>query len=64
MFRRTRNYKNENDHLIVMENLSKDKTLKSEQLIDLSFALGKAYEDKDFQKENDDLIFYREDIGN
>ena len=24
----------------------------------------KAYEDKDFQKENDDLIFYREDIGN
>jgi len=39
------NYKNENDHLIVMENLSKDKTLKSEQLIDLSFALGKAYED-------------------
>jgi len=28
-----------------MENLSKDKTLKSEQLIDLSFALGKAYED-------------------
>ena len=39
------NYKNENDHLIVMENLSKDKTLKNEQLIDLSFALGKAYED-------------------
>ena len=39
------NYKNENDHLIVMENLSKDKTLKSDQLIDLSFALGKAYED-------------------
>ena len=39
------NYKNENDHLIAMENLSKDKTLKSEQLIDLSFALGKAYED-------------------
>ena len=28
-----------------MENLSKDKTLKIEQLIDLSFALGKAYED-------------------
>ncbi|MAQ72730.1 MAG: hypothetical protein CMD49_00270, partial [Gammaproteobacteria bacterium] len=24
----------------------------------------KAYEDKDFQKENGDLIFYREDIGN
>ncbi len=39
------NYKNENDHLIVIENLSKDKTLKSEQLIDLHFALGKAYED-------------------
>ena len=39
------NYKNENDHLIVLENLNKDKNLRSEQLIDLSFALGKAYED-------------------
>ena len=38
-------YKNDNDHLIVMENLIKDKTLKSEQLVDLSFGLGKAYED-------------------
>ena len=39
------NYKNENGHLTNMENLIKDETLKSEQLIDLSFALGKAYED-------------------
>ena len=38
-------YENDNDHLIVMENLIKDKTLKSEQLVDLSFGLGKAYED-------------------
>ena len=38
-------YKNDNDHLIVMENLIKDKTLKNEQLVDLSFGLGKAYED-------------------
>ena len=38
-------YKTDNDHLIVMENLIKDKTLKSEQLVDLSFGLGKAYED-------------------
>ena len=38
-------YKNDNDHLIVMENLIKDKTLKTEQLVDLSFGLGKAYED-------------------
>tara|TARA_Y100000590_G_scaffold283126_1_gene318491 strand:- start:4805 stop:6358 length:1554 start_codon:yes stop_codon:yes gene_type:complete len=39
------NYKNENKHLTIMENLIKDKNLKKEQLIDLSFALGKAYED-------------------
>ena len=38
-------YENDNDHLIVMENLIKDKTLKTEQLVDLSFGLGKAYED-------------------
>ena len=38
-------YKTDNDHLIVMENLIKDKTLKNEQLVDLSFGLGKAYED-------------------
>ena len=50
------NYKNENDHLIVMENLSKDKTLKSEQLIDLSFALGKAYEDiENYEKSYENL---------
>ena len=50
------NYKNENDHLIVMENLSKDKTLKSEQLIDLSFALGKAYEDiENYEKSFENL---------
>ena len=50
------NYKNENDHLIVMENLSKNKTLKSEQLIDLSFALGKAYEDiENYEKSYENL---------
>ena len=50
------NYKNENDHLIVMENLSKDKTLKSDQLIDLSFALGKAYEDiENYEKSYENL---------
>ena len=44
-------YKKNNDHLIVMENLLKDKSLKEEQIIDLSFALGKAFEDiGDYEK--------------
>jgi len=45
------NYKKEHDHLKKMENLIKDKKLSNEQLIDLSFALGKAYEDiEDYDK--------------
>jgi tetratricopeptide (TPR) repeat protein len=39
------NYKKDEKHLRIMENLSKDKNLSNEQLTDLSFALGKAYED-------------------
>ena len=38
-------YTKNNDHLIEMENLLKDKSLREEQIIDLSFALGKAFED-------------------
>jgi hypothetical protein len=39
------NYKKEKEHLDKMKNLAKDTTLKNDQLIDLSFAIGKAYED-------------------
>ena len=38
-------YTKNNDHLIEMENLLKDNPLNEGQIIDLSFALGKAYED-------------------
>ena len=54
------NYRDENDHLILMENLIKDKNLKKEQKIDLSFALGKAYEDI----ENYEKSFKNLEIGN
>ena len=50
------NYKDENDHLTVMEDLIKDTTLKKEQLIDLYFALGKAYEDiENYEKSYENL---------
>ena len=39
-------YKNDKDHLDEMEKLIKKENLTNEQIIDLSFALGKAYEDK------------------
>ena len=38
------NYKNENNHHIEMENLLKNKNLKNDELINFSFALGKAFE--------------------
>ena len=38
-------YKNEKDHLKEMEQLINKENLTNEQIIDLSFALGKAYED-------------------
>ncbi|MBA1337529.1 MAG: Tetratricopeptide (TPR) repeat [Pelagibacterales bacterium] len=44
-------YTKNNDHLIEMENLLKDKSLREEQIVDLSFALGKAFEDiGDYEK--------------
>jgi predicted O-linked N-acetylglucosamine transferase (SPINDLY family) len=53
-------YTKSNDHLIEMENLLKDSSLKEEQIIDLSFALGKAYEDiGDYEKAYKNL-----EIGN
>ncbi len=53
-------YSKNNNHLIEMENLIKEDSLKEEQIIDLSFALGKAFEDigdyekayKNFEKGN------------
>ena len=39
------NYKNNKENLVTMENLYKEKKLSNEQLTDLSFALGKAYEE-------------------
>ena len=38
-------YTKDNDHLSEMENLIKKNSLREEQVIDLSFALGKAFED-------------------
>ena len=44
-------YTKKNDHLIEMESLLKEDSLKEEQIIDLSFALGKAFEDiGDYEK--------------
>jgi tetratricopeptide (TPR) repeat protein len=46
------NYKDENDHYVEMENLLKNENIKKEDdIINLSFALGKVFEDKkDYQK--------------
>jgi len=53
-------YTKNNDHLIEMEILLKDNSLNEEQIIDLSFALGKAYEDiGDYEKAYKNL-----EIGN
>jgi tetratricopeptide (TPR) repeat protein len=53
-------YNKNNYHLIEMQNLLKDKLLKEEQIIDLSFALGKAFEDiGDYEKAYENL-----EIGN
>ena len=38
-------YRENKKHLSEMENIIRDKSLTNEQVIDLSFALGKAYED-------------------
>ena len=44
-------YSKNNNHLIEMENLINEDSLKEEQIIDLSFALGKAFEDiGDYEK--------------
>jgi tetratricopeptide (TPR) repeat protein len=44
-------YKNENNHHIEMENLLKNKTLKNDEIINFSFALGKVFEEKNnFEK--------------
>jgi tetratricopeptide (TPR) repeat protein len=44
-------YKNENNHHIEMENLLENKTLKNDEIINFSFALGKAFEEKnDYEK--------------
>ena len=40
------NYKDENNHHIEMEGLLKNKNLKNDEIINLTFALGKAFEDK------------------
>ena len=40
------NYNNDNDHLNIMLKLLKSKNINQIKLIDLDFALGKAYEDK------------------
>ncbi|MAV61930.1 MAG: hypothetical protein CMI80_00375 [Candidatus Pelagibacter sp.] len=45
------NYKEDKEHLKEMEELFEEKNLNNEQLTDLSFALGKAYEDlEDYDK--------------
>jgi len=50
-------YKSDNDHIAIMEKKIKEKKLHKNNIIDLSFALGKVYEDvKDYKKS----FFYTE----